>query len=134
MSERRRLRQSAHHPFALALRRRFGKKRTSTDDRLWLRISPLLATAVLFSFQFSFGLAGAYLNQAAMISPLSVFIFLLSVAYPAVALFGAVQLFKPRVRERRNLPYWFAAVFACVHLLIAGYLATYGVVGFRTWA
>jgi CubicO group peptidase (beta-lactamase class C family) len=120
--------------FLVWCKRRFGKKRTSTDGRLWLRISPLLATALLFTFQFAFGVSGAFMNQAASISPLSVFVFLLSLAYPAIALFGIVQLLAPKVRERKNLPYWFAAVFACVHLLIAGYLTTYGVVGLRTWA
>ena len=120
--------------FLVWCHRRFGKKRKTADNRLWLRLSPLLATAILFTFQLAFGLSGAFLDQAGSVSPLSLFIFLLSVAYPIVALFGAVQLFVPNVRHHKNLPYWFAAVFTCVHLLIAGYLATYGVVGFRTWA
>lgn len=114
--------------------RRFRKKPTTTDDRLWLRLSPLLATAVLLLFLFAIAASGAFMKQAASISLFSVAVFLLSVAYPALALSGVFHLFAARARERRNAPYWFAAAFVAVHLLIVGHLMTYGAVGFRTWA
>jgi hypothetical protein len=58
----------------------------------------------------------------------------LSLAYPAVVLVGLAYLFRAKARQPMNLPYWFAAAFVVVHLLIAGYLATYGGIGVRTWA
>ena len=114
--------------------RRFGKKRRTNDDRLWLRITPLIASAILFAFQFAFALTGVFLSQAGAISFLSLAILLLSVTYPAMAIFGAFQLFTPKAREHKNLPYWFAAGLVLIHLLIAGHLAAHGVIGLRTWA
>jgi CubicO group peptidase (beta-lactamase class C family) len=107
-------------------------RKTSTDRRLALRLLPIIATAVLIGFLISIAAAGAFLMQASTISPFSIAVLVLSLGYPALVLLGAFQLLKSR--EHRNLTWWFAASFVLVHLLIAGYLAAYGVIGVRTWA
>ncbi len=113
--------------------RRFAAK-TSTDGRAWLRLWPLISTAVLIGLLLMVASAGAFLKYVGTISPLSVGILLLSLSYPAAVLLGIFELLRNKNRTRKNLPYWYAAVFALVHLMIVGYLASYGVIGIRTWA
>jgi CubicO group peptidase (beta-lactamase class C family) len=104
------------------------------DQRLWLRLWPLLATGTLLAFFILLSMSGAVIEAAGSVSMISVTILLLSLAYPVVVLLAALQLFRPVNTVRMNLPYWFAAAFVIVHLLVAGYLARYGVIGIRTWA
>ena len=78
--------------------------------------------------------SGAVPEVAGTVSPLSVGLLVLSLAYPAVVLRGAAHLFKAKAREPKNLPYWFAAVFLVAHLVIAGYMTMYGAIGTPTWA
>lgn len=104
------------------------------DHRLWLRLWPLIATGILVTFFIVLSMSGAVIQAAGSVSMISVTILLLSLAYPVVVLLAALQLFRPVNTTRLNLPYWFAAAFVLVHLLVAGYLARYGVIGLRTWA
>ena len=111
-----------------------ARRKKTNDGRLWLRLWPLLASAALISFVIMSAVGGAFLKALGTISPLSVGLFAMSLVYPAVVLSGAAYLFKTNAREPKNLPYWFAAVFVVVHLLIAGYMTMYGAIGVRTWA
>ena len=94
---------------------------------------PLIASAALLSYMFVSALSGSYLKSLGTVSPLSVGLFVLSLVYPAVVLSGAANLLT-KAREPKDLPYWFAAVFVVVHLLIAGYMTMFGAIGIRTWA
>jgi len=107
---------------------------TSTDRRLLMRLWPLCATVALIAFLFSLMSVGRFLNQAGTISPLSIAIFVLSLAYPLLVLLGTFELFRPAIRASRNLPYWFATAFVLCHLLVAGYLGWFGAFGIRTWS
>jgi len=104
-----------------------------TDGRLWMRLWPLIASATLIIYLIAATVSGAFLNSLATVSPLSVGLIVLSLAYPAVILLGAVHLLT-KAKEPKNLPYWFAAVFVFAHLLIAGYMTMYGAIGTPTWA
>ncbi len=112
--------------------RRYRKQPKTDDHRLWLRLAPLIASAVLFGFLILLALSGAFLDQLGSISPLSVALFLLSLAYPFAAFWTVIQLYVSR--ERRNFPYWYALAFAVVHQLVAGYLLTNGAFAFKSWA
>ena len=101
----------------------FLLKLAETDRSLkaWaLALPPLM---LLVAFLIAFSSASVFLDQASKVSPLSMAILLVSLSYPAAAIAGAAGLLGRANRERKNLPYWFAALFAIVHLLIAGYLA-----------
>ena len=111
-----------------------ARRKKTNDGRLWLRLWPLIASAALLSFLIMSAVSGLFLKSLGTVSPLSVGLFVLSLVYPAVALLGVAYLFKAKAREPKNLPYWFAAVFVAVHLLIAGYMTMYGAIGVRTWA
>jgi CubicO group peptidase (beta-lactamase class C family) len=111
-----------------------ARRKKTNDGRLWLRLWPLIASAALLFFLIMSALSGGSLKSLGTVSPLSVELFLLSLVYPAVVLSGAVHLLKAKAREQMNLPYWFAAVFVVVHLLVAGYMTMYGAIGVRTWA
>lgn len=110
------------------------RRMQTTDGRLWLRLWPLVASAVLLADLIMSVVAGKFWKLLGAISVLSVGLFVLSLVYPAVVLLGVAYLFKTKAREPMNLPYWFAVLFVVVHLLTAGYLAMYGVIGGRTWA
>jgi CubicO group peptidase (beta-lactamase class C family) len=112
---------------------RRSRKKT-TDLRLWLRLWPLIASAVLLAYVISSALGGAHIELLGTVSPLSVGLLVLSLAYPATILLGAACLFSAKAREQKNLTYWFATAFVAVHLLIAGYMAMFGAIGVRTWA
>jgi hypothetical protein len=109
------------------------RKRTP-DGRLMLRLWPLIASVLLAALFVISGIGSAFLNLLGSVSPLSIGIFLLSLGYAAVVLAGAIYLLSRKGREFLNLPYWFAAAFVLVHLLVAGYLGYYGIIGIRTWA
>ena len=111
-----------------------ARRKKTNDGRLWLRLWPLLASVALLSFLVISAVSGAFLKSLGTVSPLSVGLFVLSLVYPAVALAGTAYLFKASAREPKNLPYWFAAAFLVVHLLIAGYMTMFGAIGIRTWA
>jgi CubicO group peptidase (beta-lactamase class C family) len=112
--------------------RRFRKRPKTDDHRLWLRITPLIASAALFAFLILLVLSGAFIDQLGAITPLSAVIFLLSLAYPILALWALIQLYV--AREPRNFPYWYAVAFAILHQLVAGYLVTNGAFAFKTWS
>ncbi len=112
---------------------RRARKKTA-DGRLWLRLWPLLATVSFVVYLFVFSAAGSFLEQLGTVTPVSVGLFVLSLMYPIVVLVGALHLLTAKARERMNLPYWFAAAFIFVHILVASYLATFGSFGARTWA
>lgn len=113
--------------------RRFAAK-TSQDRRLWMRLWPLISTGLLFMLVMMIVSIGAMLQYVGTISPVSIGILLLSLAYPATVLFGVFELARHKNRTQKNLPYWYAAVFAVAHLSIVAYLASYGLIGIRTWA
>jgi CubicO group peptidase (beta-lactamase class C family) len=112
--------------------RRFRKQPKTDDHRLWLRAAPLIASAALVAFLILLALSGAFINQLGAITPLSVAIYLLSLAYPILAFWAVIQIYVSG--DRRNFPYWYAVAFAIVHQLVAGYLVTNGAFAFRTWA
>jgi len=111
------------------------RARKKTDDaRLMMRLWPICATVALVVFLVTAMSAGAFLKLAGTVSTLSVAIFVLSLLYPALVLLAVLQLLTVRTRARKNLPYWFAALFVLSHVLIAGYLGMFGVLGLRTWS
>jgi hypothetical protein len=111
-----------------------ARRKKTNDARLWLRLWPLIATATLLVFLITSAVSGLFLKSLGAVTPLSVGLFVLSLVYPAVVLLGVAYLFKAKARAPMNLPYWFAAVFVIVHVLVAGYMTTYGAIGIRTWA
>ena len=110
-----------------------ARRKKTNDGRLWLRLWPLLASAALLAFLILSAVSGMFLKSLGSVSPLSVGLFVLSLVYPVVVLSGAAYLFKVSTRPK-NLPYWFAATFVALHLLIAAYMTMYGAIGIRTWA
>ena len=105
-----------------------------TDTRLWLRLWPLIASASLICYVIGWALVSQYLELMGTVSFLSVGLFVLSILYPAASLFGAASLFSAQGRQQMNLHWWFAAAFVAVHLLIAGYMASFGSIAVRSWA
>ena len=110
------------------------RRKKTGDRRLWLRLWPLIASAALLAFLILSAFSGLFLQSLGTVTPLSVGLFVLSLVYPAVVLLAVAYLFKAKAREPKNSPYWFAAVFVVVHLLIAGYMTMHGAIGVRTWA
>ena len=111
------------------------RARKKTDDgRMWMRLLPLLATVSFVVYLVGFAVASQFLNELGAVTALSVGLFVLSLAYPLVVLLGAAHLLTAKARARMNLPYWFAAAFVAVHVLVASYIAMYDGVGVRTWA
>ena len=111
-----------------------ARRKKTNDGRLWLRLWPLLASVALSSFLMLSAVGGMFLESLGTVSPISVGLFVLSLVYPVVVLSGAAYLFRAKAMEPKNLPYWFAAAFVVVHLLVAGYMTMFGAIGIRTWA
>jgi hypothetical protein len=113
--------------------RRLAKK-TPVDPSVWIRIWPLAASLIFIGFAVSLSLGGLFMQAFASISLLSMTIFLLSIAYPAVSIVSAATLLKYRNTQVSRWIFWYALIYTGLNLLMATHLAYYGLFALKTWA
>lgn len=53
---------------------------------------------------------------------------------PRAALLGMVTAPRERNAEMNRVNYWYCSISSSLHLLVAGYLAWFGITGIQTWA
>jgi len=115
------------------VRRLRGKIRpgATIQVRLW----PLLASAsvagftglVFIGFSDPFKLMGQP-------SVVSIGIMLLSVAFALFTLLGAHTCIRERKTNMNQFVYWHSTVASCLHVIVAVYLLSFGMIGVRVWA
>ena len=55
-------------------------------------------------------------------------------ATAAFALLGVFTAFRERRAEMNRFNYWYCSITSSLHLLVAAYLAWFGIIGIQTWA
>lgn len=113
--------------------RRIGKK-LPMDSSVRMRIWPLISGVIFFALMISMSLGGLFLQAYASISILSLIVFLLSIAYPTITLFG---LFKFFTYQYDSVPIWivlYAIFYTMLNVLVAMHLVYYGIFALKTWA
>ena len=113
--------------------RRLAKK-TPADASVWIRIWPLLTSLVLLGSIICLSMVGLFMQAAASVSPLSITVYLLSIAYPLCALASAFALIKYRNQVISRWIYGYALIYTSLHLLMAAHLAYYGIFALKLWA
>ncbi len=100
-----------------------------------IRVWPLLAglTVILFVWMFILGMSDPFKTLAAP-TVISVTVMLATLAFVVFALLGARASVIYRNAEMNRATYWFSAISSGLHVMIALYLAYFGVIGVMTWA
>lgn len=109
-------------------------KKIPTDASVWVRMWPLLASLILLGLVGLLSLAGIFMHAAAEVSLLSVAILILSIVYPVFALASGVALIKFRQYDISKWIYWYALIYAVLHLLMAIHLAYSGFFALKLWS
>jgi hypothetical protein len=103
-----------------------------------IRVWPLLASAsvVAFIVLFAIGMSSTSQLFETLGRPTvtSVAIMLATLAFAAFALLGVFTAFRERRAEMNRFNYWYCSITSSLHLLVAAYLAWFGIIGIQTWA
>lgn len=106
----------------------------STRIRVW----PLLASAsvVLFVILFGVAMSSMKLTFDLLGEPtgVSISIMLATIAFALFAALGLYTAIRERKTAMNKANYWHSATTSFVHVLVAAYLAWFGVIGIQTWA
>jgi CubicO group peptidase (beta-lactamase class C family) len=109
-------------------------RKTPMDASVPIRLWPLVATLVLIGWITLISLSKVFLTQMATITPLSVTIFLLTLAYPVIVGLSAFSLYRHKEIIRLRWLYSYACTYTILHILVAGYFLYFGTITIRTWA
>jgi hypothetical protein len=109
-------------------------RKTPMDASVPIRLWPLTATLVLIGWSTLLSLSGAFLTQAGAITPLSVTIFLLNIAYPVIVGLSAFSLYRHKAITGHRWLYIYACAYTTLHILAVGYFFYFDLIGIRTWA
>ena len=102
---------------------------------LHIRVWPLFATLSLVAFVVLFTLGTQNIFEVlGSITAISVGITLATIAFFVCALVAVYQVITVKRAEQNNMNYWYCAVATALHLIVALYLLSYGIIGLTTWA
>jgi len=100
-----------------------------------VRVWPLLAglSILFFIWMFSLGMDDPFTILAGP-TPVSVAIMLATIAFAVFAVAGVHAAISYRKADINRVAFWFSAVSSGLHLIVALYLLSFGVIGMMTWA
>ena len=112
------------------LRGRVGKGAT-----IRVRVWPLVASLAVLAF-VGFFMAGVTdpFARLGVISVFSLGLFLATIVFALAAALGVVTVVRSRSEPMNRANYWHSAITSFTHLVVAIYLAAFGVIGIMTWA
>ncbi|MGO4379528.1 serine hydrolase domain-containing protein [Pseudoduganella sp. RAF53_2] len=105
---------------------------TDRADRA-IRGWPLAASCLLLAAVLPVALGYPVEAEFGRVSAYSIWLMAVTAAYGLAALGGALQAVYAFRTPMRPGVRWFCVVHAALHFSAAAYLATYGLIGFRTW-
>ncbi len=103
-------------------------------EKLKRQLIPFTCTAIFMMTLVLSSQGNASIFSLGVISPHSIAIFISSIGYAASSIFGLYLLHKIRYSSHKGFSYWQCQVHGYAHALVTLYLASYGLIGFRTWA
>ena len=100
-----------------------------------IRVWPLLAglSILFFVWMFSLGMVDPFTILAGP-TLISVAIMLATIAFAVFAVAGTHAAFSYRGADINRVAYWYSAISSGLHLIVALYLLSFGVIGMMTWA
>jgi len=109
--------------------------RISAGPAIRVRVWPLLAglSILFFVWMFSLGMDDPFTILAAP-TPVSVAIMLATIVFAVFAAAGVHAAISYRQADINRVAYWFSAVSSSLHLIVALYLLSFGIIGMMTWA
>ncbi len=106
----------------------------STRIRVW----PLLASVSIVAFValFAVGMSstGNIFQTLGRPTGTSIGIMIATITFAAFAILGFNTTIRARNEPMNRVNYWYNAVCSTLHLLVAIYLVSFGVIGLQTWA
>ncbi len=119
--------------FVWGVRRYRGK--IAPGAAIKIRVWPLMAglSVIFFVWMFSLGMDDPFtiLGGPTLIS---VAIMLATIAFAAFAVVGVHAAVSYREADINRVAYWFSATSSGLHLIVALYMLSFGVIGLMTWA
>lgn len=106
----------------------------TTRIRLWPLLASVSVAAFVVLFASGMSSPSNIFNTLGRPTAISVSIMLASLAFAAFALLGAITAFRERRAEMNRANYWYCSISSSLHLLVAAYLAWFGIIGIQTWA
>lgn len=113
--------------------RRIGRK-IPADSSVWMRLWPLISGLVFFGFMIGMSLSGISLQAFGSISVLSSVVFVFSIAYPVITLWGVIQYFTYQYSSVSIGILCYSIFYTLLNILMSAHLAYYGLFALRTWA
>mgnify|MGYP001821192459 CR=1 FL=1 len=100
----------------------------------WIRVWPLFAglSVIALVGLFVLGMRDPF-NQLGAPTAVSIDIMLASLAFAVLAVLGLTSAVKARAIEMNRVAYWHSSTASSVHLIVAVYLLSFGVIGLMTW-
>ena len=100
-----------------------------------IRLWPLLASlsVIVFVVAFAVGFSDPF-NKLGSATGTSVTVMIATIAFFLFAVLGAYTAIRERATPMNRANYWYCSVSAGLHLIVALYLLSYGVIGIMTWA
>jgi CubicO group peptidase (beta-lactamase class C family) len=120
--------------FALVWIPRRIRGKLGGGSTILVRAWPLAATLALAAIIGLVTAMGADLLNAGRVTVLSVSLFVASIVYPLFALRSLAALYEARKDAINRWVFWSSAALSALHVLFSILLASYGMIGYRTWA
>ena len=97
-------------------------------------VSPNLGWSVIVVvFLFARGMADIFVKLGAP-TAISVGIMVSTLLFALFAVLGTFSSFKFRQEPMNRGNYWYSTVTSSIHLIVATYLLSHGIIGLMTWA
>ncbi len=102
---------------------------------MYIRLWPLLAGLAMIGFMLLFtrGMSDPFALLGAP-TVISVGIMLATIAFALFAILGVYTCVVARDTPMHRGNYWYSSITSGIHLLVAGYLLAFGIIGLMTWA
>jgi CubicO group peptidase (beta-lactamase class C family) len=100
-----------------------------------VRVWPLMAglSIIFFVWMFSLGMSDPFTTLAGP-TLISVALMLATIAFAVFAVAGVNAAVSYRAADINRVAYWFSATSSGLHLIVALYFLSFGVIGMMTWA
>lgn len=125
--------------FALIWLVRLARGKIAKGATISIRLWPLITTLVFFLALFAPNIFRPGIDEMGAVSLTNVIIFICTCAYPLLALYSAINVYRLRGALNKGVTinravYWYSALLSGLHCGFAACLGYYGLLALRMWA
>jgi len=103
------------------------------DVRFHVKIWPFLTSLTISIAFFPYELFGTSWRDLGTIIPVTVTLFICSIVYPVLVIGSLFALYRYRNEPNIKITYWYAIIISILHTLFVLYLASYGMIPYKSW-